>query len=234
MMKTLIQKASLVLALAIGIGCASDTSTPPSDNFRLQAEMTSSRVSSAATKGGVIQGAGIVTAIDIISMKFLISEIKLQSKSEGTDIMVKDKVALLVADTNGARISSMAVVPAATYNKVSIKFHKLSDKERLELLADSNYADFIGDDRSSVIINGLMTRDGQVVPFQFRARLEETLKYDLADVAVNADGVTVIALQADPAIIFKNNVAVLLDPTDAVNNAAIQAALKVSFKAKKK
>jgi hypothetical protein len=198
--------------------------------------MTSSQVSGTMSSKGDSPSAEVLSRITITSMKFLISEIKLDAKSSGSEIKVKDKAAILSVDSNGSHLSSVATVPAGTYNKISIKFHKLNDSERASVLNDPAYAEFIGLERYSVIIHGNLTRaDSTTVPFTFVGKLDETLKLDMADLAVTDNGMTIVSIKLDPSIIFKDKVhGVLLDPRDTTKQTLFEDALKLSLKAEKK
>lgn len=225
---------ALVGAISI-VGCSSSTS-PSNGNFMVQADMTSSQVSGTMeSKGNTIQ-ADNLSRITITSMKFLVSEIKLDQKTSGTEIKVKDKAAILSVDSAGSHLSSVATIPAGTYNKISIKFHKLNDSERAEVLTDPAYAEFIGNERYSVIIHGnIVKSDSTTVPFTFVGKLDETLKLDMADVGVTDNGLTIVDIKLDPSLIFKDKVhGVLLDPRDSTKQTLYEDALKLSLKAEKK
>jgi hypothetical protein len=216
-------------------GCSSSTS-PSNGNFQLQADMTSSQVSGTLqAKSGAIQAENI-SRITITSMKFLISEIKLDAKSSGSEIKVKDKAAILSVDSSGSHLSSLATIPSGTYNKISIKFHKLNDAERAEVLSDPAYAEFIGNERYSVILHGNLTRsDSTTVPFTFVGKLDETVKLDMADVVVTDNNVSIVAIKLDPSLIWKDKVhGVLLDPSDSTKQTLYEDALKLALKAEKK
>src|SRR6476469_1610096 len=94
--------ATIAASLTLG-GCASST-TPTSDNLRMQAELTSTQVSGNYQKGGTIQAQGLT--LTITSMKVLVSEIKLDAKSDGSEIKFKDKAAILSVDSTGGHIRS--------------------------------------------------------------------------------------------------------------------------------
>ena len=219
-----------VLALFFA-SCAPDTSTT-SDNMAIQGEMTAWSVSSAQSTKGAIQDTSII-GLDITSMEFTIKDIKLQEKTNSEDISVRKAAAVLTVDPTDAHLTTSGHVPAGTYNKVEINIHRLNDSERASLINDPAFADFLDNNRYSVIIKGNVHVGGQTYPFTYGGKLDEAIKLDMADVSVADNGVTTIAIQFDPIIIFKSST-FILDPRDANNNAAIQANIKLSLKARKK
>ena len=198
--------------------------------------MTSSQVSMTSSSKSATPAGVVISRIQITSLKFLISEIKLDAKTSGSEIKVKDKAAILSVDSTGAHFSSVATIPSGTYNKISIKFHKLNDEERALVINDPAYAEFIGNERYSVIIHGnIIQSDSSLVPFTFAGKLDETLKLDMSDVNVTDNGMTIVSIKADPSLIFKDKVrGVLLDPRDTSNQTILETGVKLSLKADKK
>ena len=219
-----------VLALVLFASCASDTSTT-SDNVAIQGEVTSWSVSSTQPKGA-IQDTSII-GLDITSLEFTIKDITLQEKTKSEDIKVRETAAVLTVDPTGAHLTTSGHVPAGTYNKINVNIHRLNDAERATLINDPAFADFLDNNRYSVIIKGNVHVGGQTYPFTYGGKLDEDIKLDMADVTVSDNGLTTIAIQFDPVIIFKSST-FILDPRDSNNNAAIQANIKISLKAKKK
>jgi hypothetical protein len=236
--KLLLAPVALIIVSLVSfgmIGCSSST-TPSNNNFQVQTDLTASQVSGTiATKGSGIQSETI-SRITISSVKLLISEIKLDQKSSGSEIKVKDKAAILSVDSSGSHLSSVTTIPSGTYNKISIKFHKLIDSERAAVVNDPAYSEFIGNERYSVIIHGTIVHaDSTTEPFTFAGKLDETLKLDMADVDVSTDGMTIVSIQLDPSLIFKDKVhGVLLDPTDSTKQTFYDDALKLALNARKK
>ncbi|MEO6047526.1 MAG: hypothetical protein ABIQ57_08620 [Candidatus Kapaibacterium sp.] len=226
--------ACTLLALVTISACSDSATAPQSGTGTVQIEggMSTGSVPFGKTVAGSELESGIsVDSLRISSVKFLISEIKLQSKDAGTEVNVKIGAALLVVDQSGSRLSISGAVPVGIYNKVSIKIHRLKDDERLTFLTNPDFGDFIGDDRSSMIISGIAYDKGRPYPFTYGSKIEETLKFDYADVSVTQSGTSAIVIQLDPVAAFKNKSLAVLDPRDPSNGDEIDKAIKTALKA---
>jgi hypothetical protein len=81
-------------------------------------------------------------------------------------------------------------------------------------------------------ISGTAYDNGQAYPFTYGSKVDETLKFDFADVSVTDNGVSVIAIQIDPVIAFKvDGSGDVVDPRDASNSGEIDKEIKKALKA---
>jgi hypothetical protein len=213
--------------------CASDSTTGPdtSGNFRMQAELSSTRVAIAAEKGGQIIAEGAtVDSLHITSASFMISEIKLQRKGDGIEEKVKTGPVILSVDQNGAKLVTTSAVPTGTYNKVNFKFHRLNDMEIQPWIGNADFANFVTPDRHTIIVEGFVYVGGVAQPFKYGSKVEEDLKFEVADFAISDASQTVIAIQLETPEVFKDkDTGEVLDPRDGENHNRIDDAIKAAL-----
>jgi hypothetical protein len=232
--------AALIAVAALSAGCSDSTSPQDTSNVRIEADMASTNVpfgkTVAVSEASGLLGAGAtVDSLQITSIQLLIKEIKLESKDSATEIKVKTGPAILSMDQSGPRLATTGTIPAATYDKVQIHFHRFNDQERADFLNSPDYADFLSNDRYSIVIKGTAFDKGQSYPFTFGGKVEEDVKLDMADVSVNSTGVATIVLRIDPVAAFKDlDTRVVYDPRDSANTSKIEGLLKKPIKALKK
>lgn len=235
-----------LIALMMGLAACSDSTTSPepnSGNVRVEGAMKASSVpfgkiasDAAATAEQYIQAGTTVDSLRITGIKLMISEIKLQRKDGGgVEEKVKTGPALLTIDQNGARAVITGTVPAGTYNKVNLKFHRLNDQEVTPFIGNAVFADFVTSDRYTIIVEGMAYDNGQAMPFKYGSKVEEDLKFDLADFGVTQNGVTIIVVQFDPVAVFKDkDTRLVMDPRDPENANRIDDAVKAALNALRK
>jgi hypothetical protein len=240
-MKRFIPVATALIAVAtLTVGCSDSTSPQDTSNIRIEADMSSSsvpfgKVGTASEASRLLAGGATVDSLQITSIQLLIKEIKLDSKDSATEIKVKTGPAILSMDQSGPRLTTTGTIPAATYNKVQIHFHRFNDQERADFLNSPDYVDFLTSDRYSIVIKGTAFDKGQSYPFTFGGKVEEDIKLDVADVSVSSSGMATIVLRVDPVAGFKDvDTRVVYDPRDPDNQSKIEGLLKKAIKALKK
>jgi hypothetical protein len=231
-----------ILGLAlVALASCSDTTTSPdpaTGNIRIEAATTTSTVpfgkgAAVSEENGIQQGA-TVDSLRITGLKLMVSEIKL-FRSGGGEEKVKTGPALLTIDQTGARAVITGTVPTGTFNKINFKFHRLNDQEVLPFAGNADFADFITGDRHTIIVEGIAYDKGQSFPFRYGSKVEEDLKFDMADFGTTQNGVTVIVLQLDPVAVFKDkDTRQVMDPRDTENANRIDDAIKAALNALRK
>jgi hypothetical protein len=216
--------------------CASDSTTGPgtndgSGNFRMQAELTSAKVAIASQKGTLPLAEGAtVDSLVINSASFMISEIKLQRKGDGIEEKIKTGPVILSVDQSGVKLVLTDTVPVGTYNKVNFKFHRLNDQEIQPWIADADFANFVTPERYTIILEGFVYVDGVAQPFKYGSKVEEDLKFELAEFVISDVNQTTIVLQLETPEVFKDtDTGEVLDPRDAENHNRIDDAIKAAL-----
>lgn len=241
-----INKQFFYLFLFIGVATlassCSDSTTTAEDTgtVQVQSELSSQQVTIVPvtlekSNSRALASGATVDSLHITSAKFLLSEIKLQQKGPGTEIKVKTGPAILSVDQQGAKLVTSSPVPVATYNKFNFKFHRLNDQEVQPWLAVPDFADFATNDRATVILEGVVFKNGQSTPFTYSGKVEEDLHFDLDDVAITTGGTTVIVVRLNTSEVFKDkDSGKVLDPRDPDNANKIDSEIKAAIKAVRK
>lgn len=238
-MRSFVRALSALAVLGLtGLGACSETGFPVNagGNIRIEPALKSSsvpfgKVTSSAT---ITSQGGTVDSLRITTLKLMVSEIKVFRSGGGED-KVKTGPALLVIDQTGARAVITGTVPNGTYNKVNFKFHRLNDTEVQPFAGNADFADFITGDRHTIIVEGIAYDGGQAYPFKYGSKVEEDLKFDMAEFTVTDNGVTVIVIQLDPVAVFKDkDTREVLDPRDSENANRIDNEIKAALNSLRK
>lgn len=227
------------MAAAALAGCSDD---PASGNeqatVQMRAELTSAKVNSIIRKDqlGSLLGAE-VDSMKITRVRVLISELKLHRDKEDTivgDKTVKVGPMIVTFDSAGTRTFATGSIPAGDYDKLKFEFHRLSSSEVPTYLADPNFADFVTNDRWTVLIDGTVWVGGTEFPFTYRSDMTANLSFKFDPFLPLTAGTTVvIVVQINPLSVFKDGGAVL-DPRDGKNESTIDNAIQSTIKALKK
>ena len=165
------------------------------------------------------------SAIELDTIKILIRDIKIKSKS-GTD-STSIKVGPFVVKLNLTGNTTDFVVsgiPVNSYDRIKFEIHKI---EASETLSDPEFRE--GTDESlrySVIVKGKYN----TVPFIYKSR--KSAKQDLHlenPVTVDENGVANLTITVDPFTWFTDGINIL-DPTNPANENDIDNKIKESFK----
>lgn len=229
----------LVIAGGILAGCSDD---PASGNDQatvsMQAELATAKINQIISKDRATSLAGAeVDSMKISRVRILVSELKLHRDNEDTvagDKNVKIGPMIVTVDSAGARVFAVGTVPSGDYDKVKFEFHRFSASEVAGYLGDPNFADFVTNDRWTVIIDGVVYVKGVETPFTYRSDMTAnlSLKFDTL-LSMGAGATVVIVVQVDPIAIFKDGGKVL-DPRDGSNESRIDNAIKSAIKALKR
>ena len=215
------------------VGCAdTDPGANSTDNFRLQAELTSTTASrSFYWKSDQPQQGDTVDAVEVTSVRFMISELKLKQKDSISEIKVKTGAVVLAVDGSGPQLSTSSTIPNVAYDKVHLKFHRFNDGEAAQYSTNPDFAAFTTANRHTIIIEGNVIVNGAPVPFTYGSRYEEDLKLDVENFSVDANSLAVLALALDVPIVFGDkDTGAILDPRDAENANRIDKQIKEALK----
>jgi len=208
---TLLSTAASLLMLFAFTGC--DTS-----------ENTNGTISLSFSKGTTLLKLN-ADAIELDTVKILIRDIKIKSKS-GTD-STSIKVGPFVVKLNlTGTTTDFAVsgIPSNSYDRIKFEIHKI---EASETLSDPEFRE--GTDESlrySVIVKG----KHNTLPFMYKSR--KSAKQDLHlenPVTVDENGVANLTITVDPFTWFSDGTNIL-DPSDPANESVIDNNIKESFK----
>ena len=124
-------------------------------------------------------------------------------------------------------------VPAGIYDEIEFEVDKLDDDEPedFEALNDPKFADFVGDERYSVILEGTFEEGGIAEEFTFRSDLSAEQEYDLIPPMVleGDDNDANVTLVIDTTMWFVDGAGGVLDPRDPGDAERIEANIIASI-----
>lgn len=233
--------ALLLTGLLFTFASCSTSSEPGDGNATIQmtSEMEGGTVTSSTIsgKGGIVQAGAEADSVRITRVRILLSNLKMHhsesdSMNSGT---VKTGPFLVQFDSAGTRVFANASVPAGSYDRIKFEIHKLSSNEVANYLNDTLFADFVTNDRYTVIIEGMVWTNGVGVPFVYRSKITENIQVRFSPAITLEGGTTsVIALKFAPRDVFKKGSNRPLDPRDQSNHNEFDKAIKDALKANKK
>ena len=233
-----------IVMLTSGIfiaGCSSNSAPSGDATVTTSSEMDQTTVKSRAMDKGqpVIQTKGSrCDSIQITRARILISNLKMHHDDGDTAGKGTIKIGPFLAEFNGsagAKIISTVSVPAGTYDRIKLEFHKLSNALDATLIADPIFAEFATSSRNTVIVEGKSYKNGTMTPFTYRSSLTDNLQVKF-DPAITLEGGQNynIGIKFDPFVLFAVGANGPLDPTDVDNQKDIEAQIKLAIKAYKK
>ncbi len=230
--------ALLFLAFAIS-GCASDPAIPNTATVNFSGETEGSIAASTFWgKSPTITGAGTrADSIEITRVRFLFSSVKLHVEGNDTTKDGELKVGPFVAEfTPGlTRIFTTVTVPSGSYEKIKFEIHKFPTSIASTYLNDPVFADFVTNERSTVIIEGKVWGTNTVLPVNFEYKSHITANLDTKFpglITLDAGSTNTLAMIFSPVLAFKGTY--VLDPRDPQNSNDIDNYLKSAIKALKK
>lgn len=229
----------LALILASFAGCSNDPTSNSNDAaVAVESEMSEASVTptAAVMKGAEILGGGaLADSLKISRIRILVSALKLHRDKEDEILGAKSIKAgpfVLQVDANGTTVLANAFVTPGAYDKVKVEFHRLSESEVPSYLNDPIFADFVTNERSTVIIDGNVYVDGIAHPFTYKSDMTANLEYKFDAPPDLVAGVTTrIVLRFSPIIMFRGvSLVAVLDPRDPANRNVIDDAIKRAIK----
>lgn len=239
----------LAIAAVINFGCSKDSPT----NASASSPIVNLAMSFSQTGTNGLQKGYSTLGIDqvrIDSAVVVIDRIKFESHTDSVvtnsiggnmmmdrdiDISFSGPFVIHVRDTIGINFASTEL-PAGTYDGVKFKIHSLINGERREDSDMRNHRHFILGDTtiagSSVMVWGVVTKNGIPTPFQYNFNGEVEFKVSGNFVVPAAGSPVNIALNFNISSFFvdpKTNA--LLDPTDTsnANRELIRQAIYTAF-----
>jgi hypothetical protein len=222
-----------LLSTALFGACSDD----PVSNDQATVTMTAELEGGMSVNKMVAVSGTEADSLKISRVRILISELKLHRDKEDTvagDKTVKTGPMLITIDSSGSRTFATGTVPPGTYDKLKFEFHRFSSSEVGQYLSDTNFADFVTDDRYTFLIDGTVYNGGQAFPFTYRSDVTANLSFKFEpSITLDAGGNVIIVVQVDPEAIMKPEGKVL-DPRDGSNESKLDKAIKEAIKALKR
>ena len=223
--------ASLVLLAAVLVGCSSDDPVASTSNVTVTCRIDNAVTSSVGGKGPAVAG-DVVDSLMVTRVRVLVKRLILHpsaSNDSTDDRSVKNGPFLLVADSNGSRVVAQAQLTPGSYDKLKFEMHRFSSSEIPSYQNDTIYRDFVTGSRYSVIIDGIVVRNGTRSAFQYESDITSNVEFSLPSFVVPQSGSTTLALVFAGAGAFLDK-GQLLDPRDPKNESEIDNKIKAAFR----
>lgn len=234
-MSTLSKYLILGILIATIAGCSDSPTNNDQATVTMQGEIESAAVTSTAQKGSVLaHGGNYADSLKITRVRILISELKLHRDKEDSiqgDRMVKTGPIMLQLDPSGAKAFASAPLPAGTYDKLKFEFHRFSSSEISLYLNDTVFADFVTNERSTVVIEGIVYVDGVATPFEFKSGVTANLEFKFdPSVTLNTGANTNLVVVVNAGKIFRESQSTKIhDPRDPRNQSELDGAIHAAF-----
>ncbi|MDB5034020.1 MAG: hypothetical protein JWQ98_1261 [Chlorobi bacterium] len=209
----------------------------------MQAELVASGVGDPAYRRWTILSGSNVDSLTVSRVRILVSNLKLHrvddegfedgghDEQERGEHTLKLGPMMITIDSVGTRQFAVGTIPAGTYDRVKFEVHRLDRGDVSTFLADPVFADFVTDDRYTVLIDGRVFRDGQAFPYTYRSDVTANLEFRQEPLLAFAGGSNAtIMVHVDPASIFARKSGIL-DPRDKSNRNEIDNAIRSAFRA---
>lgn len=228
-----------IIAFSIIISSCSETTSPEKTaSVNIVGEMPVSLVSLVdRTNGSSSIQANEVDSIKVLQIKVLMTELKLFKSSEDTSAGKMMKAGPFVYSVDGsgnAVVLASGDVPAGSYDKIKLEFHRFSTSEASQYANDAVFQDFATSDRNSVIISGISYKNNVPTTFTFKSSttvnvlFKFTPAFDLSEGSTNT-----FSIQFNPKLFFVKGTTIL-DPNNTKNQNDIENAIRTTIIATKK
>ena len=223
------------------------TSTDPGDTGTTSKVSMNVIYTPLAVSG--LQKSGSINAVDSIKLtrvRVVLRNLKLKAEDDKEVEMEHEengnnstkKLAPFVLDLNLSGVFqqiSVSNIPFGSYNRFKFQIHKVSQGEidTLSVSEKATFTDFLNSDRYSIIIDGTVYKNGQVVTFTYRSKINVEIEKTLSpELVINQTQTTLnLTLQVSSAGWFLDQNNSLLDPSDPNNFSVIENKLKNFLKA---
>ncbi len=225
---------ALIAALILA-GCENSTETVKNGTVSLSSAYdrtgTGSVTKTTLSKGTEV---GAVDSIRVTRIRMVLRDIKLKSSADSINFRT-DPMVIELNLSGAVQTIALSEVLMATYRRVEFDVHRVQAPEisRLPASEQPAFADFLADERYSVIINGTVYRPGQAgQAFTYRSKVNAKQKIDLDPqlVVSDADPLTNVTLSVSSEGWFRNQGGALVDPTDRNSEGVIDENIKRSIK----
>lgn len=218
--------------IATMVGCSDSPTGNDQATVTMQGEIESAAVTSTVQKGSVLaHGGSYADSLKITRVRILISELKMHRDKEDSvqgDRTVKTGPIMLQLDPSGAKAFASAPLPAGTYDKLKFEFHRFSSSEISQYLNDTVFADFVTNERSTVVIEGIVYVDGVATPFEFKSDATANLEFKFdPSVTLNTGANTTFVVVVNAGKIFREKQSTKIhDPRDPRNQSELDNAIR--------
>lgn len=227
-MKRMLFVGSIIFGITAW-GCDNSTDSKPTGGTL---GMSSKYTTTTLAKGG--QSAAL-DSIRITRARFVLRDIKFKSpKGDSSNFRTAPMILELSLNGSVQTVGSIEV-PFGSYSRIEYDVHRVEQPEISSLPASeqAQFAEFLADERYSIIINGVVYNTGAAPDtFVYRSKVDAKQKVDFdptIDVSEAAPTVnaTVVISSANW---FKNQTGALVNPEDPNNEGVIDENLKASIK----
>lgn len=213
----------------IAWGCDSSTdSKPTSGTMSMSAKYTTMTLAKVGQSVAV-------DSIKITRARFILRDIKFKSP-KGDSSNFRTSPMILELNLNGSiQTVGSITVPFGTYSRIEYDVHRVEQPEisSLPTAEQAQFAEFLLDQRYSIIINGVVYNTGAAPDtFTYRSKVDAKQKVDfdpaieVAETSPTVNATVVIS----SANWFRNQTGVLVNPKDTNNEGTIDENLKASIK----
>ncbi|MBL7997923.1 MAG: hypothetical protein JNL32_04715 [Candidatus Kapabacteria bacterium] len=234
MHKHLVLIAAICITVAV-TGCSDD---PVSDNVTQVAvttALTSPRVTSPDSRRATssLQEGDAADSLTVTRLRVLVRGVVL-AKPGVTDSMaiptfIKYGPFALIFDSTGNRFTTERYIPEGDYSRITFDIHRLGDKEVNRYVYDPAYNKFVGDERYSVVVEGIAWREGRPFNFTYFSAATPSISTPFSEaITIARNSVANATILFNPNTVFKQGNKIL-EPRDPRNFADIGKKLDSAF-----
>jgi hypothetical protein len=130
---------------------------------------------------------------------------------------------------------AVSEAPYGSYKRIEFDVHRIEAKTLIGRADSILFADFLKDEKYSVIISGTVRFNGKDTTFIYRSKIDAKQKIDInPPLTISKDTADVkTTLQISSANWFKSKSGVFLDPNNKNNEGVIDENIKTSIKVKR-
>lgn len=216
-------------------GCSDDPAGPSGPQISMTSHYREAAWSSAAPKAPASpRGPMAVDSLRITRARFVLRDVEFKSLTDTADLRTKPFV-MEFSVAGEVRFVGGVTVPPGVYDEVEYDVHRVdsSDLEGLSSAETALFADFLADERYSIIVDGVVYRDGDTGSlFRFRSKIDAQQKHVLTIplIVSEANRERNVTLAVSSYGWFRNSGGALLDPADPVDQSVIDENLKSSIR----
>lgn len=221
----------IILSLLIG-ACTKEESSSIVPSTKGTLSLNSSYTTSSLGKSTSVSG---VDTIIISRARFVIKDLKFKSANEDS-LNFKTAAFILDINMNGVEQNiAVSEAPYGSYKRIEFDVHRIETKTLLGRTDSAQFADFLKDEKYSVIISGTVRLNGKDSSFTYRSKIDAKQKIDINPLlTISKDTADVkTTLRISSANWFKNKNGVLVDPNDKNSEGVIDENIKTSIKLKR-
>ena len=231
-------KKNIILHLSLGVlllfnACKKDDSSPLETPIKGTISLNSSYTTSAII--GKLSSVTGVDSVIISRARFVIKDLKFKSATEDS-LNFKTAAFVLDLNLNGTEQNiAISEAPYGSYKRIEFDVHRIEAKTITGRTDTAQFADFLKDEKYSVIISGTVRLNGKDSAFTYRSKIDAKQKIDInPPLTISKDTANVnTTLRISSANWFRNKSGVFVDPNDKNNEGIIDENIKISIKLKR-